>query len=277
MTKVLVNEENLTNIANAIRGKNGGTTTYKPGDMALAISNIPSMTTPKIGFVPTAWKTSGNNQQIGLITEGIWYGNLTQAAFATNPPDYVYNGPFGYLQNVIFADEITTIANYAFYQCRSLALTSLPNSIISIRSYAFYNCAALALTSLPENLKSISDYGFEGCSSLAITKLPNQITEISWSAFSKCTSLVELTCEGNIATIEANAFSSCSALAKIVFPNITSVPVLDATNAFSGTPMVAGTGYFYVPDELVDSFKSATNWSSYADQIKGISELEVNA
>lgn len=54
MTKVLVNEENLTNIANAIRGKNGGTTTYKPGDMALAISNIPSMTTPKIGFVPTA-------------------------------------------------------------------------------------------------------------------------------------------------------------------------------------------------------------------------------
>lgn len=31
--------------------------------------------------------------------------------------------------------------------------------------------------------------------------------------------------------------------------------------------------YFYVPDDLVDSYKSATNWSAYADQIKSISEL----
>lgn len=40
MPKVLVNEENLTNIANAIREKNGETTTYKPGDMATAIQEI---------------------------------------------------------------------------------------------------------------------------------------------------------------------------------------------------------------------------------------------
>lgn len=42
MAKVLVNEENLTNIANAIREKNGETTTYKPGDMATAIQSISS-------------------------------------------------------------------------------------------------------------------------------------------------------------------------------------------------------------------------------------------
>ena len=40
MSKVLVSEENLTNIANAIREKNGETTTYKPGDMATAIQEI---------------------------------------------------------------------------------------------------------------------------------------------------------------------------------------------------------------------------------------------
>ena len=40
MAKVLVNENNLTNIANAIRGKNGTTTTYKPSEMAAAISAI---------------------------------------------------------------------------------------------------------------------------------------------------------------------------------------------------------------------------------------------
>lgn len=40
MGKVLVTDTHLTNIANAIRSKNGTTTTYKPGEMASAINNI---------------------------------------------------------------------------------------------------------------------------------------------------------------------------------------------------------------------------------------------
>lgn len=39
MSKVLVSEENLTNIANAIKEKNGEATTYKPNKMAEAIQN----------------------------------------------------------------------------------------------------------------------------------------------------------------------------------------------------------------------------------------------
>ena len=40
MAKVLVNESSLTGIADAIRGKNGSTTTYKPSEMAAAITAI---------------------------------------------------------------------------------------------------------------------------------------------------------------------------------------------------------------------------------------------
>lgn len=40
MSKVLVNESSLTGIANAIRSKNGSTTTYKPSEMAEAITAI---------------------------------------------------------------------------------------------------------------------------------------------------------------------------------------------------------------------------------------------
>ena len=40
MSKVLVNESSLTGIADAIRGKNGSTTTYKPSEMAAAITAI---------------------------------------------------------------------------------------------------------------------------------------------------------------------------------------------------------------------------------------------
>ena len=40
MAKVLVTDTHLTDIANAIRDKNGSTDTYKPSEMANAISNI---------------------------------------------------------------------------------------------------------------------------------------------------------------------------------------------------------------------------------------------
>ena len=42
MGKVLVSESSLTNIANAIRNKNGSTTKYKPAAMAGAIAEIPT-------------------------------------------------------------------------------------------------------------------------------------------------------------------------------------------------------------------------------------------
>ena len=40
MAKVLVDEAYLSGIGNAIRGKTGGSTTYKPSEMAAAIRNI---------------------------------------------------------------------------------------------------------------------------------------------------------------------------------------------------------------------------------------------
>lgn len=40
MSKVMVNESSLSSIGEAIRGKNGTTNTYKPSEMAAAISNI---------------------------------------------------------------------------------------------------------------------------------------------------------------------------------------------------------------------------------------------
>ena len=48
MSKVLVNESSLTGIANAIRGKNGSTTTYKPSEMAAAITAISGGAEPTI-------------------------------------------------------------------------------------------------------------------------------------------------------------------------------------------------------------------------------------
>lgn len=60
MSKVLVNESSLTGIANAIRGKNGSTTTYKPSEMAAAITAISGGGGPEIP--DSAFVISGNCQ-----------------------------------------------------------------------------------------------------------------------------------------------------------------------------------------------------------------------
>ena len=45
MAQVLVTESYLTDIGDAIRGKNGGSTQYKPSQMAAAITAIPTVVT----------------------------------------------------------------------------------------------------------------------------------------------------------------------------------------------------------------------------------------
>ena len=47
MSKVLVDNLDLSGIANAIRQKTGGSTTYKPSEMAQAVRDIPTGITPK--------------------------------------------------------------------------------------------------------------------------------------------------------------------------------------------------------------------------------------
>ena len=50
MPNVLVNDDSLKAIGNAIRSKNGETTTYKPAEMAMAINNLVMNTGTNIRF-----------------------------------------------------------------------------------------------------------------------------------------------------------------------------------------------------------------------------------
>ena len=62
------------------------------------------------------------------------------------------------------------------------------------------------------------------------------------------------------------AFSYCSSLTTIyVGTNTSTVCTLSNTNAFNICKNLAN---IYVPESLVNSYKSDTNWSSYADKIK---------
>lgn len=296
MAKVLVNEENLTNIANAIREKNGKITTYKPGDMASAISSIETGggSVPEKGIVINAFDNNGYVTELSAVGM-VDIPNYFLGANETNYYTIINKN----IEKVNLPDNVTTIGDYAFYYLMKLKTINLSDSLTSIGVWGFKNCMALELSELPKNLVSIGAQAFYYCKNVRINKLPDTVTTLGKATFRICTginslivphlvtiipefcffdceNMTKIEIQGDITTIENRAFSDCILLTNVSLVNITSIPTLANIQVFNNTPIASGTGYIYVPDTLVDSFKTATNWSTYADQIKPISELEVN-
>ena len=120
---------------------------------------------------------------------------------------------------------------------------------------------------------SIGSAAFQYCRSLTFAKF-TEVLSVSSNAFTNCTALIEVDFATS-PTFNAASFNACELLDKFIIRG-QSVAKLSNTNAFTNTPIAKGTGIIYVTDEFVESYKSATNWSTFADKIKGISELEVS-
>ena len=164
-------------------------------------------------------------------------------------------------------DYVTSIGSFAFYNCTSLTSIDLPN-VTSIGEYAFYNCKSLTSIDLP-NVTSIGNSAFRDCNSLTSIDLPN-VTSIQYGTFRSCTSLTSIDCP-NVTSIGTEVFYSCNKLTSIIIRTNT-ICTLNSTNVFYNTPISSGTGYIYVPKSLVDSYKTASNWSTYASQIRAIED-----
>ena len=177
--------------------------------------------------------------------------------------------PFNSILQKINLPECTSIGSgYAFYNCTSLTIVDLPKCT-SIGTKAFKQCINLTTVNLPE-CTSI-DYGaFDRCTSLTTVNL-HKCSSIDNYAFANCTSLTTIDLP-ECTSIVDSAFYGCTNLTTIILSS-NQVVTLNNINAFTNSPIANGSGYIYVPDNLVDSYKTATNWSTYANRIKPISEL----
>ena len=169
---------------------------------------------------------------------------------------------------IIDLPKCTSIEDSAFANCISLTTVNFPECT-SIRNSAFIGCTSLTTINLP-NCTSIDTNAFNSCTNLTTINLP-ECTSIGNSAFQGCTSLTTVNLP-KCTSIGNHAFYSCTNLTNIILSN-NQVVTLGNGDVFYDTPISTRTGYIYVPDNLVDSYKTATNWSTYANQIKPISEL----
>lgn len=269
MAKVLVEETSLQNIANSIREKTGTEDTYKPSEMASAISSIETGggSVPEKGIVINEWNSDGYPTDISIV------------GFDKIPSSYFYNtitgnNIFKAIVNLQISDDCSYIKDDAFNGCSNLQSIKLPSGLIGFSSYVFNKCSKLSSIELPNGITAIGNYCFYNCQKLVLTEIPVGVTRLGERVFYECDGLTELNFLGDVLSLGRETFYSCSNLEKIFLPNVTTVPTLESST-FSSTPIASGTGFIYVPDTLVDSFKSATNWSTYADQIKPISYLNI--
>lgn len=112
---------------------------------------------------------------------------------------------------------------------------------------------------------SISDYSFSYCSSLVSVFIPSSITNIGKAAFGYCSSLVSILIPSSITNIGDSAFSQCVLLSNVTVKSVTP-PTLDGS-IFFNTPLNL---VIYVPPESVETYKSDSGWSRYANKIQPI-------
>ena len=177
------------------------------------------------------------------------------------------------LTNIKIPSNATKIPSYFLNGVSNLTEINLPDTLTSIDNDAFQNCNKLVLNSLPNSLTAIGSGAFQNCSLISISELPSSITTISGYTFENCKKITNMKVLGNIKSFALYCFRN-SGLTTLSIPNVTVVPT-GGNAIFQETPIDKGTGSIYVPDALVENFKSATNWSNYADVIKPISEMEV--
>ena len=241
----------FSDIADAIRAK-GLTGQMKPTEMSTKIADIPSG-----GGGDPRYEVDANGQLVKKEFDITWFNDLTVLNINMG---HAYSS--GGVRTINFPNLSSSVNpgkfTFTFESCTELSSASFPNLTTAYGetfNNTFPNCTNLVELSLP-NLVDMSNGYFGG------------------DAFDMmcrgCTSLkrVYLTKYSDTAKTIGRAFWDCSSLELIDFHLATAVPKV-ASNTFNNSNT---TFQIVVPDELYDTWITATNWSARASQIVKYSE-----
>lgn len=160
-------------------------------------------------------------------------------------------------------------AIYRVYGRTNLSHASIPSGVSVVDSYSFQECTNLLSVDIPEGVTRIGNNAFARCTKLTSIELPSTLTQINSYAFQN-SMLTSITIPSSVTTLQAAALSVGNSLIEVV--------VEATTPPSAGNALLQGNNNLasiYVPDASVEAYKAATNWSTYASKIKGISERPV--
>ena len=255
------------------------------------------------------WLFSTNAFAETVEIDGIYYNLVTKAkqAEVTENPNR-YTGAVKIPEIVSYNNvtySVTSIGEYAFFNCHGLTSVTIPNSIISIGKRAFDGCTGLTSISIPSSVTSIGERAFYRCTGLTSIKvetdniiydsrnncnalietatnrliigckntiIPNSVTAIGGYAFEHCSGLTSVTIPNSVKSIGMRAFYWCTGLTSVTIPNsVTSI----GSSAFEGC---TGLTSFTIPNSVNGigsyAFYECTNLTSLiiGSGIKNISD-----
>ena len=144
-----------------------------------------------------------------------------------------YTGPGG---DIVIPKGVTSIGDYAFYDCDSITSVSIPKSVTSIGEFAFAG-SSLKSIELSKGVTSIGNASFADCTNLSSITLPDGITDIEEGAFAECSSLKSVVLSNGVKTIKERTFFECSSLTSVSIPkSVTSIE----DKAFEGCSSLTG-------------------------------------
>lgn len=185
------------------------------------------------------------------------------------------------IKKVYCSSSVTTIGQYAFFNCYGLKSITLPNTVAQIGDSSFNTCHGLKNIILPNSVESIGQASFSVCYSLNSIAIPNSITKfdstmfqtanvlaritipesvvrINNYVFNYCYSMSTITIPESVTNIGPYAFQNCYGLAEIHFHS-TIPPTVSSYNAFSNLPTDCK---IYVPAGSLSAYTTATNYPS---------------
>lgn len=119
------------------------------------------------------------------------------------------------------------------------------------------------------DITEVGVYAFFRCNNLTSVVFPNA-TSIAGYAFQDC-KLLERVDFSQLQSTTAYSFKGDTALRAIILRNSEVAPAA-AIRGFSTYLAAVEALYLYVPSALVNSYKTADKWSTYADKIRAIED-----
>lgn len=207
----------------------------------------------------------GDDPTITITANGTYNMKARESAIV-NVPGGGYPEPTG--SKTITANGTYDVKDYAS------AIVNVSSSNTTLKALIENTLTELNDTTIT----TIRNNAFMACTSLKNVVF-TKVTRLNPYSFSGCTALESVDLGYNPSTssqsdILANAFNSCSKLQTLILRRTNKQWYL--SGSLTGTMIASGTGYIYVPSALVEGYKTASNWKTYANQFRALEDYTVD-
>lgn len=232
------------------------------------------------GFPHTAKLVGMTNIPNGYCTRLFYdWGSSRDSTFTkkitsiTIPSSVTSVGDWGFdsndaLTNVKWEEPINldsqNVGAGMFASCQGLTSIIIPSHWTSIPSNFLNNCQHLTSIIIPQNVTIIGDGAFYYCRRLPSLIIPEKVEKLENTCFERCDALTSLTIPSSVTSIGAVALEigTTSNKATITFKGTTPPTIYGST--FNTTKL----NKIYVPSASLEAYKTAENWSAFADYIE---------